>query len=489
MVAPRTPLAVRPLALGAGALVVVLLLLAGRYGYHRDELYFRVLGQHPDWGAVDQPPLTPLVARAETALLGDTVTALRVVPAVCASAYVLLLALLARELGGGRGAQLLAATGALGSFPLIAGHTLSTATLDLVTWLGALLLVTRALLRGERRCWLWAGVVVGLGLYAKLLVALLLLGLLAGLLLVGPRRPLRDPLLWAGALLVLAVGAPNIVYQIVHGFPERDMAASLAAHKGSTARATFVPLQLVMLGPLLVPVWVAGLLALLRRPEWRPVRAVAVAYLLVCAFLLLSGGQPYYTLGLVAYLWAAGCVVAARWRRGLVLAAVVVDAAVSAVIALPLVPLASLGSTPVPVANQVVRDSVGWPAYAQEVAAVWTSLPQAERAHAVVVTANYGEQGALARYGPELGLPRAYSGQNQLWHVARPPDSATTTVLVGFGDAGEDWLHERFGSCTVRGRLDDRVGVDSEEQDEPVRVCTGVREPWSRLWPRFAHLD
>jgi hypothetical protein len=220
---------------------------------------------------------------------------------------------------------------------------------------------------------------------------------------------------------------------------------------------------------------------------------VPVAYLLMSAFLLVTGGQPYYTVGLLLALWAAGCVVVTRWarspgRRALVTVAVAVDTAVALVIALPVVPVDQLGRTPVPAINQVARDSVGWPAYVREIDAVWAALPPAEKRRAVVVTANYGEQGAIARLGPALGLPQAYSGQNALWSLARPPDDTTTVVLVGYGHA-DAWLAARFSSCSVRGRLDDLVGVDNEEQGQPVRVCVGPRRPWPSLWPLFRHLD
>jgi len=174
----------------AAALAVALAATANRYDYHRDELYFRELGRHPAWGYVDQPPLTPLLGRASTAVFGDSVWALRVPSLVAFVAAVIVISLIARELGGGPVAQTLAALGAASSFPLIAGHLLLTVSVDLLVWTAVLLFVIRALRRDEPRWWLAAGVVVGLGLYNKHLIVLLLLGLAAGLLIAGPRRAL-----------------------------------------------------------------------------------------------------------------------------------------------------------------------------------------------------------------------------------------------------------------------------------------------------------
>jgi hypothetical protein len=117
---------------------------------------------------------------------------------------------------------------------------------------------------------------------------------------------------------------------------------------------------------------------------------------------------------------------------------------------------------------------------------VYQALPAADRAAAVLVTGNYGEAGAVDRYGPRYGLPTVYSGHNELYTYGPPPDSARTVVLVGFTDiAASGW----FGSCATAGRLDNGVGVDNEEQGNAITVCRDPREPWHQLWPRFQHYD
>jgi hypothetical protein len=263
-------------------------------------------------------------------------------------------------------------------------------------------------------------------------------------------------------------------------------------------------MQLILLGVPLVPIWVAGIVRLLRDPA---LRAIGLAYPLVCVLLLLIAGQPYYTMGLLLALYAAGCVPLEGWidragsaptegpgarktlgRRGrqvLVGAALALNMAVSALVALPLLPVPVLAKTPIPAINQTARDQIGWPAYVRQVAEAYRALPAADRAVAVIVTGNYGEAGALARYGGRYALPRVYSGQNELYHLGRPPDSATTAIIVGIDGPVES----RFASCGTVARLDNGVGIDNEEQGRTVRVCRGPREPWSDLWPEFRHLD
>jgi 4-amino-4-deoxy-L-arabinose transferase-like glycosyltransferase len=485
---------ITPVALGLAAVLVATI---NSYGYHRDELYFRLLGQHPAWGFVDQPPATPLLARGAIEVFGDSLWAIRVPAVLCVVGAVFLAALIAREFGGGALAQTCAAAGIVSPFPLVAGHVLVTATLDLAVWMAVVLFAARALLRSEPRWWLAAGAVVGLGLYNKLLVVLLLIGFGAGLLLVGPRRVLGSGWLWTGVALAAVIGAPNLLYQVVNDFPQSKMAAALAENKGDEARVLFVPFQLLLLGPPLVAVWVAGLVALWRRTGWRPARALAVAYPVICVLVLYLAGQPYYTLGLVVALYAIGCVPLVDWlrrgarprgRRAVVAAGFALNIAVAVALSLPVVPVGVLGRTFIPALNQVTRDQVGWPAYVRQVAAATARLSPEERARAVIITGNYGEAGAIDRFGGAYRLPGVYSGQNELYNLGPPPESADVAVVVSQAPAA--WFAEFFASCETAGRLDNGVGVANEENDEAaIYLCRGRKTPWRELWPRFQHYD
>lgn len=498
--APLPAYALREVGAVAVALVAVLLALAGRYGYHRDELYFRQLSDSPAWGYVDQPPLTPLLARGAIALLGDSVWSLRVPAAVLLGGLALLLALLARELGGRRKAQVVAALGAAGAGPLISGHLLLTASLDWPLWVLTAWLVCRAVLRGEPRVWLLAGAVAGLGLYNKHLVLLLLLALAAGLLVSGPRRLLGTRWPWLAALVAVVVGSPNLLYQVVHGLPQLQMAGSLT---GAAARWVFVPGQLLSVGPPGAVVWGAGLVALWRSPRLRPVRAFGTAYVVAAVLLLLVAGQFYYTTGFLLVLYAVGSVAAERWLEQVGGAArrlrtvrlrrlLVINVVTSALVALPLLPASVLALSPVPLLNPAVGDQVGWPRYVAQVAEVVDALPPGQRARTVLVAENYGEAGALDRYGPDLDLPPVVSGHNALHELARPAEGATTAVVLvqghGQGHVSEELLRRSFGSCTLEARLDNGVGVANEEQGTAVVVCTDPVATWAELWPDFAYV-
>lgn len=472
-------------AIDAGLLVATV----DRYGYFRDELYFRMLAAHPAWGYVDQPPFTPMLARAGMAVFGDSLWALRLPAMLFALAAVVLTAAVARELGGGRAAQTLAAAGVSSLFLLITGHVLLTATPDLAVWLLVLLFAARALRRDDPRWWLGVGCAVGVGLYNKQLVLLLVAGLAVSLLLVGPREHARSRWLWAAVALATLLALPNLAYQVTHGWPEATMARALAAHKGSDDRTFFIPFQLVLLGVTITPVWVAGLVHLLRNPRFRRVRALGVAYPVVAALVVVTGGQPYYTFGLLAFLFAAGSVVVTDWaaahrgRWAWIAAAVTVSAAVAVVVGLPVIPARSMPAA-IGTVNQTARDSVGWPTYVREIAAVYRSVPAVERSRTVILTDNYGEAGAVSRFGSRYHLPAGYSGQNQLFAYGPPPPATTTVIVVGLDDPGRHFAH-----CRTAGHLDDGLGVSNEEQGRPIAICRGPDAPWSRLWAGFRHYD
>jgi hypothetical protein len=470
------PVAWRHVLPPVAVVAVVLSVFSNGYGYDRDELYFSML--KPAWGYVDQPPLTPLLAHAIASVYDGGPWLLRIPATLCGAATVLITALVARELGGAGKAQAWTAWGmATTSAVLVFGHVLLTSAPDLVAWGLVSLCVLRAELRDQPRWWLVAGALAGLATYNKLLVVWLLAGIAIGLATVGPRRRLASPYVWGGGGLTVLVGLPNVVYQLTHDLPQLQMGRALSEDNAGDVRISMWVLLIVLLGPPLVVIWVAGLRALWRDPR---VRFFVVVFVVVVLFTFVSGAQPHYPVFILPIPFAAG-IVAMQRHLGRVWAGLfAVNGAVSLVLALPIIPVTSVGATPVPDINLLAQDSIGWPEYVDQMTAPYDALPDPK--HAVIVTSNYGEAGAIHHYRPDLPV---YSGQNALYVQARPPDDTTTVVFVG----GQYELARRLFDCRVVGRLHNGVGVDNEEQGEPVAVCTDPRLPWPQLWHRLHHLD
>lgn len=370
---------------------------------------------------------------------------------------------------------------------LLSGHVLSTTTVDLLIWTLLCWLVIRVVRRGGGPGWLWAGLVAGIGLQNKSLVLFLLAAVAAGLVLAGPRRVFRDPWLWGAGGLALLLWAPNLIWQAGHGWPQLELSAAIAAGSSGSSqpRWLFLPFQVVLVSPGLLPVWVAGLVVLLRSAEFRPYRFLAIAYGALVVVFLVTGGKPYYVAGLYPTLLAAGSLPTLRWLRAgrgrsrrLLLALAFLVSLPNLVLMLPLLPERRLG--PVVAVNYDAGETVGWPLFAATVGDAYDTLPT--EGHPVIIARNYGEAGAVERYRPRLPV---YSGHNAYWDWGPPPESARSAVIVGLQrERIEPWC----GDLVEVARIDNRVGLENDEQGAPVWTCRSITRPWAEIWPQLRRL-
>ncbi|MGH8793036.1 MAG: glycosyltransferase family 39 protein [Stackebrandtia sp.] len=487
------PFAAAPVTAASIALGATLTALSGRYGFHRDELYFLAAGDRLAWGYVDQPPLTPMLASAATSIFGDTPSGLRVAATAAYVGIVVVVALIARELGGGRYAQVLAACGAgVSGFVLAVGHMVSTSTFDVLVWVCLAWAALRLARTGDGRWWLAVGATAGIGLLNKYLVVLLAVALLAAWVITGPRRVFRSWWLVGGIAAAAVIAAPNLWWQAAHDWPQLTVAGGISADDGAENRIMFVPEQLVYLSAFLVPVWAAGLWRLWRDESVAWAKAVGLAYPILCVLVVAVGGKGYYATPLLLVLLAAGCQPAVEWlRRGRVMtrrvlfgAGIAAAAASSAVISLPVLPPTAL--TAVNEINKEQGEQVGWPSLASAVSRAWSDIPPAQRDDAVIFTQNYAEAGAIEHYGAQYGLPQPYSGHMSYADWGPPPDTSDGAVLLVYQD-GDQETQRHFTDCEEVARVDNPQHVDNGEQNAVAATCTGTTAPWSTLWPRLRH--
>jgi 4-amino-4-deoxy-L-arabinose transferase-like glycosyltransferase len=461
-----------------------------RYGYHRDELYFIVAGGHAAFGYPDQPPLVPLVAWAMHAI-APSLLLLRTPSTLAAAASTVLTALIARDLGGGTRAQVLAAAcTATSAVALAVAHLVSTTTFDVLSTTALGWLAIRAVINDGGVSVLAAGVVVGLGIEAKPQVGLVAFVMAGALLALGPRSVLRSRWAAAGALAAIVLAAPYLVWQQQHGWPQVTVAGNIAGSQEG-GRAGFFPFQLVMVSPLVVPVWVAGLRAPFRRPEWRSLRFVPVTYAAMAVLYFIGNGHAYYLASLYPVLLGLGATPAAEWTRGRawrtpgIVCAIALGGALSAVIALPLLPERDLQGSIVMALNPAQGEMVGWPRFIRTVTRAWRSIPAAERRRTALFTGNYGEAGAIDVLGARL-LPRAYSGHNGFSEWGMPPGTDRHALVLGYDGPAD--ARPPFVDCRTLATVNDGVGLNNNEQGLPVMLCR-VAGSWASLWPRLRHYD
>jgi 4-amino-4-deoxy-L-arabinose transferase-like glycosyltransferase len=481
------PVPWKAVGLVSGAAVVLLLLVSTRYGWHRDELYFLESGKdHLSWGYVDQPPFTPFVARLADAVAPGNLAVLRLLPALTTGVSILLGTLIARELGGRKCSQIAGAGAvAAGGFTLGVGHLLSTAAFDMTAWLALLWLTARLLRTRDPRWWVAFGGIAGVALLNKHLVVLLALTVVAALVVERRWELLGSRWLVVGGALALAIGAPNLIWQAQHDWPQLDMAQALSDRLAGENRSTLVPLQLLYSGPVLLPILWAGARWLGRDDAGRTFRALLWAWPIGLVVAFATAGRPYYVLPLTTTVLLAGCVAFERADRVMLMRLLIVpNAIVSAFLSLPLLPVSAVGVTGA--VNEAVAETVGWPELVDQVADVVHGLPADEQDRVVLLAGTYGEAGALDRFGPARGLPRAYSPHNGYADFGHPSVDDATVVAVR---AGHLDLERHFDSCAVVGRVDNGHDIDNEAQGQPIQVCHGLRGTWRDVWDDLRFLS
>ena len=481
----------------AGALFLVLMVLSGRYGFHRDELYFLDCARHLAGGYVDQPVLTPLLARLSLWAFGVSLSGLRLWPALAASGTVVLAGLLAREFGGRRTAQLLGALGAATNWTLLgAGHLFGPTAFDVLFWTALAFFFVRIGRTGNTTLWVPAGMVLGLGLANKHDVGLFAGAVAVGTVASGGRRLLANGWFLAGLVVAAAFTIPDLWWQATHHWPTIEMTHRLSQENGGAGKiATWIVGQLLMVNLALAWVWVVGIRNLWRsdRPLWR---ALAWAYgLLFVLFALTTGGKVYYLAAAYIYLVAAGAVGIEDWldrrsRRGTyLLTLVALSALLSIPLVLPVLPASDIGWTYG--ANQQLGETIGWPEFVRSVDSVWHTLPADQRDHAIIFAANYGEAGAISELGRSAGLPNAVSGHNNEWFWGPGTPGATTVVAVAPGPLEvtgyADQLKQYFTGVRQVAVLANRAGIHNQESGGHIYICSGLKRPWEETWALLRH--
>lgn len=477
----------------AAAVAAFHVLTNSRYGFHRDELQFLADARHLDWGFVEFPPLTPLVERISLSLFGLSLVGLRLFSVIAQAILILVAGLTARELGGGRLAQVVTALAvAFSPLPVFEATEFQYTSFEMLWWVLIAYFVVRLLKSDNERWWLAIGAVIGLGLETKYSIIFYVAGIVAGLLFTRARRYFASGCFWGGVGVALLLFLPNLIWLIRHDFISYAFLQHIHARDVGEGRADgFWKGQLLYdANVAAAPLWIAGLAGFLLN---RRFRMLTWMYVVPVALFWVSKGRFYYTAGAYPMLLAMGAVVAERWlgrlpRWGRVAVGSVWVAAfvvVSAVVCARLMPIASSGPLKAYALrhSQDLREEIGWNELVRTVAGIRDGLPADERAHLGVTTGNYGEYGAIAILGRAYGLPEPIGTTNTEWYWGYPTPAPTTLIVLGLTREQADSI---FTGCRLAGHNGNSLGVRNEESEfhPDIFVCGPPRLPWVELWKR-----
>jgi hypothetical protein len=478
--------------LGIALVVAVIHVLTnGRYGFHRDELQFLSDARHLDWGFVAYPPFTPFVERIGLQIFGVSLVGLRLFSVIAQVMAIVVTGLMARELGGGRLAQIAAAlVVATSGLPVFEGTEFQYSTFDYLWWVLIAYFVIRMLKTDDPRWWLGIGAVIGLGLETKYSICFSIAGILGGMLLTSARRYFLSGWFWGGVGVALLIFLPNVLWQVRHGFISYHFLQHIHVRDVGEGRANgFWQDQFrICTNMFVAPIWIAGAVAFLMDRRYR---MLGWMYVIPTLLFFFGKGRGYYVAPAYPMLFAMGAVVGERWvgsmRRGwrLVVEGVFFTALAgwAVFIYALIVPLATSGSVKEFALknNGDLREEFGWDEMVKTVAGIRDSLPPEQRESVGVFVGNYGEGGAIEILGPAYHLPAPISLTNSAWLRGYPTPTPTTLIVLGFSERDAE---RTFTSCRLAGHNGNSEGVKNEEsRDHPdIFVCGPPRMPWPEFW-------
>jgi dolichyl-phosphate-mannose-protein mannosyltransferase len=485
--------------------LLVHLLTNGRYGYFRDELYYIACSRHLALGYVDQPPLSILLLHLSQVLFGNSLFAIRLLPALAGAATVAITGLIARELGGRAWAIALGCAGSLCAlFNLGVGNFFSMNAFEPLFWIGCVYLLVRIINGGLPTLWLWFGVLLGLGLENKHSTAFFAAGIFIALLLTPERRHFAEKWIWFGGLIAFAVALPNVLWQVRNHWPTYELLSNIARSDKNVALSPvqFIVQQIVFMNPGTLPLWLAGLCWVFGSHDGRRYMALGITYVVILAEFIILHGKSYYLAPAYPMLFAAGGVAVervfanrVRWVKPGLLVLILVSGALLAPLVVPILPPGKLVAYMQAIGLQLPRtetshtaqlpqifaDQFGWQEMVASVGHVYNHLRPEDKERAAIFSQNYGEAGAIDFFGPKFGLPPAISG-HQNYFLWGPRDWTGEVALVL--DTQDDDEREQFASVEDLGQIVSSPWAMPFERRMHVYLCHDLKANVREFWPQ-----
>ncbi len=414
--------------------------------------------------------------------------------------------LLARELGGGRFAQVLAAISMMFTPAALAMSSfLSMNAFEPVLWTLGAIVVARLLNGGSPRLWLLFGLVSGIGLLNKHTMLVFGFGIVVGLLLTGRTREFGGKWIWLGAAIASVIFLPNLIWEARNHWPQIEVVHNDRAFKtNAISPLQYLWEEVLFIGPVTLLVGLAGLIWYFAGKQGKRYRVLGYAFLCALVIFATMHGKAYYLVPAYAIIFAAGGIAlepilwpqGKRWRGCAYFATLILAGLATLPFCIPVLPvdLFARYQRLLPLTQQVrtehdstselpqlYADMFGWPEMTATIANVYNSLPLAERLDCAILAGNYGEAGAIDQYGAKFGLPKAISPQNSYFFWG--PRDYTGGCVILFGENAEA-IKQYFGDVQEVATLSNRYAMPNEE-GVPVYLCRRPRMPLAQIWPHL----
>lgn len=490
------------------SLVLHLLAIRG-FGYFRDEFYYIACSEHLDFGYVDQPPLAMLLLKLIRLAFGDSLLAIRILPALCGAAFVFLTGIIARELGGKKFSLILASAAALapiGNFFIF--HMYSMNFLDVIFWQAVILTVIRIIKSENPRYWLVFGLIAGFGLQNKISVLFLCFGILLGVLLTRQRKHLKSKYLWLGLALAAFLFLPYILWNMAHGWPTLEFMQNARTYKmAEVTPLGFLKGQILYNNPAALIIWLVGLWFFFFHKEGKKYRVFGWMYLSIYILFTIQQAKDYYLAPAYPILFAGGAVQfenwlkkkSWRWLKSTLISLILIPTLFFCPFTLPILPVEKtisliqwsgitgnagerheLGALP-----QHFADMFGWEEMVATVAGVYQRLSPEEQSKCIIYVRNYGQAGAIDLFGKKYNLPKATCAHNNYW-LWGPPKDKTGEVVIVFGTSSDlqrsyEDLRPHFEEVEHAATIQCKYCMPYEN-NRPIFICRKMKRSIQEIW-------
>ena len=478
--------------------------LFASYGIFRDEFYYIACTNHLAAGYVDQPPLSIYLLFISRLLFGDSLFAIRLLPAITAALTVYFTGLLTIRIGGGLTAVLIACITLAFSPIFLAMNTIYTMnSFDHFFWVLSAYFVVRIIQEEKISLWIILGVVIGLGMLNKISMAWFGAGLIAGIIFTPLRAQLKTPRPYIAAAIALLIFSPFIIWNVTHDFAHLEFMRNASRFKySSLTPIDFMSGQLLLAGPLTIFVWLPGLIFLLVGRKVKQYRILGIIFLSTFLLLVINWhSKAEYLAAAYPLVYAGGGVFFERvlsgksyeWLKYGLTGLIVVTGFIAMPMALPVLPVKTfisyskfLGMSPQNSENkelaelpQFYADMFGWEELASDVSKVYQSLPDSEEAGTVIFAHNYGEAGALEYYSSRYKLTSVICPHNSYWYWAHPDTNKIRTIIVIGGN-----IEDHRSACrnVTVGTVHEARYSMPYENNLPIYICRDIYRSLEEIW-------